>query len=301
MSRDLETIARRAAENLNAAVESAHLHPQVPGRAPARRRPSLRLVLVTAALLASSAVAVALVNELDAAPPPTTAPTTTTSTTLRLDPSVLIVDFPTESVTTTTTLPPTTTVPADTTPPPLEITSPEDGAEFREREVVFRGTTEPGALVRVGEYQADVDPDGSWSIVLVLSKGENQVGFTARDEAGNESHAGVTVHYVVVEETTTTTSTTEPVEEPAEFVANASFGVCTLTPPYDVYYGKGEPGSTVYVQSEHGSGEVMVGEAGEWEIQVFFPEAPPGQTFPVVVYDSLGREKVFEFTYQPEG
>jgi hypothetical protein len=299
MSRDLDTIARRAAEHLNAAVEAAPLRPQLPGLAPARRRPSLRLVLATAALLASSAVAVALVSELGTAPPPTTAPTTTTSTTLRLDPSVLIVAFPTESV--TTTVPPTTTLPADTTPPPLDITSPEDGAEVHERKVVFRGTTEPGAVVSSGKYEAEVDSDGSWSAVLELSKGENRVEFTARDDAGNRSHAGVTVHYVVVEETTTTTSTTEPVEEPAEFVANASFGVCTLTPPYDVYYGKGEPGSTVYVQSEHGSGEVAVGEEGQWEIQVFFPEAPAGQTFPVAVFDSLGREKVFEFTYQPEG
>jgi hypothetical protein len=302
MSRDLDTIARLAAERLNTAVESAPLRAAVPSPEPVRRRPGLRLVLVTAALLVSSAVAVALVSELDG-PPPTTATTTTTSstTTLRLDPAVLAGPLSAESVTTSvppTTVPPTTT-PADTTPPPLEITSPQNGAELHQPEVVFRGTTEPGATVFAGKYQAEVDRDGSWSIGLILSKGENRVEFTARDDAGNETGAGVTV-YLVVQETTTTT-TTEPVDKPAEFSAHASFGICTLTPPYDVYYGTGEPGSTVHVVSDYGSGEVMVGEEGQWEIQVFFPESPPGQGFLVKVFDDLGREKTFEFVYQPEG
>ncbi|HEY7467983.1 MAG TPA: hypothetical protein VIC07_00450 [Acidimicrobiia bacterium] len=305
MSRDLDTIARQAAERLRAAVESAPLRAEVPVVSAAPRRPSLRLVLVTTALLLSSAVAVALVAEID--PPPATRPTTTTSTTIRLDSATLSGVIPYHSVTTTipptTTSAPTTTVAADTTPPPLDIIEPRDGAELDQPEVVFRGTTEPGATVWAGKYQAEVDPDGSWSIVLILSKGANRVGFTARDEAGNETEARVTVNYLVMEETTTSTTKPdeEPIDEPAEFVANASFGVCTLTPPFDVYYGKGEPGSTVHVQSEHGSGEVTVGEDGQWEIQVFFPEAPPGQGFLVTVFDDLGREKVFEFVYQPEG
>jgi hypothetical protein len=304
MSRDLDTIARLAAERLNAAVESAPLRAAVPSPEPVRRRPGLRLVLVTAALLVSSAVAVALVTELDGSPPTTatTTTTSTTSTTLRLDPAVLAGPLPTDTVPASvppTTVPPTTT-PADTTPPPLEITSPQHGTELREPEVVFRGTTEPGATVFAGKYQAEVDRDGSWSIGLILSKGENRVEFTARDDAGNETRAKVTVHLVVVEETTTTT-TTEPVDKPAEFSAHASFGICTLTPPYDVYYGTGEPGSTVHVVSDYGSGEVTVGEEGQWEIQVFFPESPPGQGFLVKVFDDLGREKTFEFVYQPEG
>ena len=212
-----------------------------------------------------------------------------------LDPVILL--GPIEPVVVTTTMPVTTTEPADTTAPILEITSPRDGAEVHKAEVKVTGVTEPGAVVRSGEQKAKVADDGSWSIVVGLTKGSNRIEVSARDEAGNRASAKITVTFVVAEPTTTTTT---EVGEPAEFVANATFGVCSLTPPYDVYYGKGEPGSTVYVQSEYGSGTVEVNGEGHWEIQVFFPEAPAGQAFIVGVYDSLGREKAFEFKYQPE-
>jgi len=290
LSRDLDTIARRAAENLKTAVESAPLqHPFAPVQAPARRRPSLRLVLLTAALVLGSAVATALVFE-----PAPEAPQPTTPTTSPTPPVSLIEPVRTPTVV-TTTVPPSTTWSADTTPPLLEITSPPNGAEVHEPEVTFLGTTEPGAVVTAGENAADVAADGSWSITLILAKGTNQVGFTARDAAGNVARAAITLRYVIVEATTTTT---KPVEI-APFEANATYFVCTLTPPYDVYYGKGKPSSTVYVQSEYGSGSVVVNAEGTWELQTFFPEAPPNQPFLVSVYDNLGREKAFEFVYQP--
>ena len=300
MSRDLDTIARSAAENLKAAIESAPLHHgSAPLQAPARRRPSLRLALVTACLVLGSAVAVALVSEPAPEPVEVTTPTTTTTTpkpqVSLIDPAILLGPASTDVV---TTAPSSTTLPADTTPPLLEIDQPRDGAEVHTSEATFSGFTEPGASVATGEEFIEVDEDGSWTITLVLRKGENHVEFTARDAAGNVASAAVNVRYLDVEPTTTTT---KPIEEPAEFVANASFGICTLTPPYDIYYGKGEPGSTVYVQSEYGSGTVELNGEGQWEIQVFFPEAPAGQAFAVTVFDDLGREKVFEFMYQPEG
>jgi hypothetical protein len=256
------------------------------------------LALVTAALLVSSAVAVALVIETTPEPAQSTTPTIPqTAAAPMFDPALMLT--PATTIAVTTTVAPPTTLPADTTPPTLEINSPRDGAEVREREVTFSGSTEPGAIVGAGKYKADVDDDGSWTITLVLAKGANEVEFSARDAAGNEARAAITVHYLVVEPTTT--STTKPVEEPAEFGANASFGVCTSTPPFDVYFGTGEPGSTVYVQSEYGSGAVEVNGEGGWELQVFFNEAPADQSFEVKVYDTLGRERIFEFVYQPEG
>ncbi len=298
MSRDLDTVARQAAENLKAAVETARLHH---GSAPVpvvvRRRPSLRLAIIAACLMLGSAVAVGLVVESTPEGPPATTPTTTMPTpqVSLIEPAILL--GPIEPVVVTTTMPAATTQPKDTTAPILEITSPRDGAEVHKSEIKVTGVTEPGALVTAGERKAKVTDDGSWSIVVGLTKGSNHIEVMARDEAGNKASAEVTVFYVVAEPTTTTTT---EVAEPAEFVANATFGVCTLAPPYDVYYGKGEPGSTVYVQSEHGSGAVEVNGEGHWEIQVFFPEAPAGQAFAVSVYDSLGREKTFEFKYQPE-
>jgi hypothetical protein len=262
-----------------------------------RRRPSLRLALIGACLVLGSAVAVALVSEPAPEPAPITTPTTTTPT-----PSVsLTVPSPVPAATqpvVVTTLPPTTTTPADTTPPLLEITSPRNGAEIHKSKITIAGITEPGVVLITAERKIEVDEDGSWSATLSLVKGTNYIRFAARDAAGNVASAEITIRYVVVEPTTTTTTTI--VAEHAEFVANATFGVCTLTPPYDVYYGKGEPGSTVYVQSEYGSGSVEVNGEGHWEIQVFFPEAPAGQAFVVSVSDDLGREKAFEFKYQPE-
>ena len=298
MSHDLDTVARQAAENLRAAVETARLHH---GSAPVpvvvRRRPTLRLAIIAACLMLGSAVAVALVAEpAPEAPPATTATTTAPRRSVSLlDPVILL--GPIEPVVVTTTVPVATTEPADTTAPILEITSPRDGAEVHKAEVKVTGVTEPGAVVRSGEQKAKVADDGSWSIVVGLTKGANRIEVTARDDAGNRASAKITVTFVVAEPATTTTT---EAGVPAEFVANATFGVCSLTPPYDVYYGKGEPGSTVYVQSEYGSGAVEVNSEGQWEIQVFFPEAPAGQAFVVGVYDSLGREKAFEFKYQPE-
>jgi hypothetical protein len=299
MSRDLDTIARRAAENLRAAVETAPLHHgSAPTPAAVRRRPTLRLALIAACLVLGSAMAVALVAEPDPEPAPVTTPPTTVAAPAVSSTIPAPVPGPTEPAV-VTTLSPATTIPADTTPPLLQISSPRDGAEVHKSKVTIEGITEPGAVLVTGEREVEVDEGGSWSITLGLAKGANHIEFSARDAAGNVASAQITIRYVMVEPTTTTTTTI--VEEHAEFVANASFGVCTLTPPYDVYYGKGEPGSTVYVQSEYGSGTVEVNGEGQWEIQVFFPEAPAGQAFVVNVSDDLGREKAFEFKYQPEG
>jgi len=299
MSRDLDTVARQAAENLKAAVETARLHhgsALVP--VPVRRRPGLRLAIIAACLMLGSAVAVALVAESNPEPAPITTPTTTTPAPAVSQTVPVPVPAPTQPAV-VTTLPPTTTMPADKTAPMLEITSPRNGAEVNKSKITIAGITEPGVILIMGERNVEVDEAGSWSTTLSLVKGANQIAFTARDAAGNVARAEITIRYVIVEPTTTTTTTV--VEEHAEFVASATFGVCTLTPPYDVYYGKGEPGSTVYVQSEYGSGTVEVNGEGHWEIQVFFPEAPAGQAFVVNVSDDLGREKTFEFKYQPEG
>ena len=54
--------------------------------------------------------------------------------------------------------------PVDVTPPPLTITSPADGARFDVTTISFEGTTEPGADVAAGRWQADVDASGRWAI-----------------------------------------------------------------------------------------------------------------------------------------
>lgn len=194
-----------------------------------------------------------------------------------------------------TEAPPTTTSPApvttvtlavDTTPPALAITSPNDGERFDTKTIRFKGTTEPGASVTAGRYEADVDEEGNWSIVLVLFEGGNRALFRATDAAGNETTMRITVYY------------DKPIEEPppgVDFTAHATYGSCSFDPPYDVYYGTADPGTKVTITSEYGGGTVYANDDGHWEKKVFFPEAPTEVVFLVTVKDHTGQKKKFEF------
>ena len=175
----------------------------------------------------------------------------------------------------------------DTEPPAIAVTSPKAGATLGEKIIRFEGTTEPGATVAAGKYEADVDGAGNWGITLVLSPGGNRARFTATDSAGNAATASITVYY-------------EPPEEPKppkehEFSAYSTFGECALDPPYDVYYGTADPGEKITITSEYGGGTVNADAEGNWELKVFFPEAPYDKTFHVKVKDTKGNLKKFDF------
>lgn len=206
--------------------------------------------------------------------PTTTAPSTTTTTT---------------STTTTTTMSPptTTTKPPDTTPPVIEITFPENRQRFTEKQVTFKGVTEPGAKITAGPFPGEVGDAGQWRMLVTLRPGRNRVVVTAADAAGNTATDVVVVFYDATD------------RQP--FTAHASFGSCEEDPPYDVYYGTGHPGSNVAVTSSYGAGETTVGPGGEWEIKVFFPGAPHGEAFVVHVEDQFGRSKNFEFVSNAGG
>ena len=294
MGRDLDARGRQAAAGLKAAVAAAELTSRPPVGAK-RSRPLvavLRPAIIIALLLIGTAIGVALVG--DSAPPiTTTAPPVDTTL------AAIVPVQPETAPPTTAYVPPaqttTSTVEVDTEPPHLEITSPEEGAIFEVKTVTFRGVTEPGASVFSGPWEAEVEESGEWHIVLILSEGSNVARFNARDAAGNESTASIRVHYEPAKPTTTTTIK----EEPAEFSAFATFGSCSETPPYDIYYGTGEPGSLITISSEHGSATVEVNEEGNWEKKVFFETAPANKPFIVTISDDLGRSKKFEFVYQP--
>lgn len=171
----------------------------------------------------------------------------------------------------------------DTTAPAISVIEPIDGAVFTEKTIIFRGETEPGARVLAGEYEAEVDPEGHWAITLVLFKGSNTAAFKAIDAAGNVGKASVTVVY-----------RPEPTEEKeVEFTANQKY--FQNAEGYEKFYGTATPGSTIQAVSDFGYRETTVGENGEWYLKVHF-DALVGVTFPIVVSDGLGHEKVFEFT-----
>lgn len=226
----------------------------------------------------------------------TQVPITETTLVPTPEPEVLpppVTEEPTTTAVPTTTEAPTTTL--DATPPELSITSPADGAHFEEKTVTFSGTTEPGAtVVAGGKWEAPVNAEGQWSIQLVLSAGANGASFVATDAAGNESTARITVHLDVSEEEPPPEEPPPP-EEGVAFTAFNTYGSCEETPPYDIYHGTADPGTTVTITSEYGSGSVSANGSGDWEKKVFFPEAPYGQTFVVTVKDHDGKKKQVEF------
>jgi hypothetical protein len=124
--------------------------------------------------------------------------------------------------------PTTTTAPVgDTTPPPLKITSPKDGATVSDRVVEIEGTTEPGAEVFIGPYDADVDPGGDWAINVVLAAGPNGAVVTARDSAGNESQQRLVINY----DAPTTTTTKAPTTTQSKTTATTKAPSPTTTKP----------------------------------------------------------------------
>lgn len=186
----------------------------------------------------------------------------------------------------------------DTTPPDIIVTFPEHGQHFERREVAFEGKTEPGARVYAGDYEADVDGEGNWRIVLILTHdGGNNATFKAIDEAGNKNTASVKAYYDAPDEPKEKEETGEK-EKPKsyEFSANQKYGSCGEEVPYDKWYGKGKPGTGIWIGSDYGSASTEIGESGEWFLKVKFPEAPCGELFEVVLETDEGHRKVYSFT-----
>ena len=304
----LDARARRAAHAINAGV--AEFTPAASFDVVVVRQQRWRTFraafagAVAAAIIVLAGIAVTPSQRPEVADIPTTVvePTVPPQPEIVPPPIVTTSDVPETTVTTSTIeAPPATTTstttssPADMTPPPLTITSPEQDQHFETDVIEFRGTTEPGATVFAGRYEATVDSNGNWSIRLVLAPGANGALFVATDAAGNQAEARVTVHYDVPEPTTTTTTTKPPRE--IEFTAHSVYGSCEETPPYDVYWGTAPPGTPIYVESEYGSGATEANASGDWEIKVFFPDAPPEKAFGVKVKDNNGNKKLFEFIH----
>jgi len=187
---------------------------------------------------------------------------------------------------------------ADTDPPDLVILHPEDGQRFDKKEVAYEGKTEPGARVFAGKYEADVDAEGNWRIVLFLNhEGVHNVTVTATDKASNEATASVKVYYDPPKDEEKPKEE-EPKEEPKEydFSAKQKYGSSSESPPWDKWYGTGTPGTEIWIGNDWGSSSTTVPEGGEWYLKVQFPEMPCG-TKAVVLETNDGDRKVFEFTH----
>lgn len=75
--------------------------------------------------------------------------------------------------------------PKDVTPPILQVEEIPD--VVYEEKLLIKGKTEPGAKLLVNGKEVPVKEDGSFSVEIVLSKGENKIEIIAKDAAGNET------------------------------------------------------------------------------------------------------------------
>ncbi len=187
-------------------------------------------------------------------------------------------------------------------PPKFEILWPHDGAVVDDEKIAFEGVTTPGARVFAGPWEADVNDDGGWRIVLYLEPGVNKATLYAESDGG-VSEDSVTVTRVVADEPKDDPKD-DPKEEPTyELVAYQQYGYCEEPEPCDVFWGETAPGATVIIWSEYGSKEVIAGPEGGWKTVVYFPEAPYGVEFQVKV-KSIEQTRYFAFTSYgnpPEG
>lgn len=172
---------------------------------------------------------------------------------------------------------------ADETPPRLEILFPENEQHFDEDTIAFEGKAEPGARVFGGRYEADVDDDGNWRIVLILSPGGNLVTFKAQDVAGNIAEKSIKVFL--------------DRETDVAFSAHQKWEVVDGHPAVNKYYGTARPGSKIAVGSRFGEGRTTADAAGDWELRVEFKAAPCNESFGVVVEGEPDHRKEFRMKY----
>jgi len=171
----------------------------------------------------------------------------------------------------------------DTSPPRLEILFPENEQHFDEATIPFEGKTEPGARVLAGPYEADVDAEGNWRIVLILNPGGNVVTFKAKDVAGNVTEKSIKVFL--------------DRETDVAFSAHQKWEVVDGYPAVNKYYGTARPGTKVWVGSRFGEGRTTADEKGNWELRVEFRQAPCNEAFGVVVEAEGDHRKEFRMKY----
>lgn len=81
--------------------------------------------------------------------------------------------------------------------PKLDISSPSDGQTFTkaDKNINVAGDTDPEAIVTINNFRAIVDSDGSFSYLLQLNDGENQIHIIATNQAGAAEEKNIKVTY----------------------------------------------------------------------------------------------------------
>ncbi|MFP5309456.1 MAG: hypothetical protein ACLGIR_07755 [Actinomycetes bacterium] len=179
--------------------------------------------------------------------------------------------------------------------PSVTILAPADGSTQGSKEVALEGTATPGARVHVGPWEADVDADGRWRLVLVLAKGTTTITVVAETDAG-EARDTVTVTYAPP------VAAPKPAPKPGSetgsktgsktgsgtkdggttpgattFSASQDASVAEGDPPSMTYRGTAPAGAAVKVFSDWGHTVTTAGSDGRWVATLTLSGAPYGE------------------------
>lgn len=81
--------------------------------------------------------------------------------------------------------------------PNLEISSPQDGQQFKKDQNTTNvtGKTDPGVNITVNGFWAVIDDANNFSYNLLLQNGDNEIKVVAIDQAGNKTEKTIKVNY----------------------------------------------------------------------------------------------------------
>ena len=153
-----------------------------------------------------------------------------------------------------------------------EFTAHQKWGENDQAEDIFWGTGIAGDKVWiVSEYGTTttyVNEKGNWEVMAKWHEVPNntEIGIVIEASNGRKEFSFYKIG---------------PVEH--EFSAHQEYGSCDEAEPYDVFWGTAEPGSVIYVESDFGGGQKTVSESGQWEIAVYFNDAPYDDEFQIHV------------------
>lgn len=139
--------------------------------------------------------------------------------------------------------------------------------------VKFYGTAPVGTLIEI-----ITDSYGSVSWVTESVNWLNKLWFSPKPAAGTAFSVTVKVGG---ETWGTYPFTTAGV--PVSKTAFSTYGSCSETPPFDVYYGTAPAGTAITISSAYGGASLTADGSGNWSKQVFFSGAPLNEAFTVTV------------------
>jgi len=81
--------------------------------------------------------------------------------------------------------------------PSLEVTAPKNNASFfdKDKEISVEGKTDQNCIVTVNNHMAIVNDDGTFSTIISLNEGSNDLKIISQNEAGNQTSEDINVSY----------------------------------------------------------------------------------------------------------